>query len=56
MHITILTLRVKSPRRFKKRAIQETTDFTEKQQILLRMTNGHFGIKKGIKHKIAGYM
>lgn len=46
MHITVLTFRGRTPRIFKKKAIQDTTNFSENEQILLRMTDDHLGRKK----------
>lgn len=46
MHITVLTLRGETPRGFKKKTIQDTTDFSENEQILLRMTHDHLGMNK----------
>lgn len=46
MHMTVLTFRGKTPRRFKKKAIQDTTNFSVYEQILLRMTDDHLGRNK----------
>lgn len=43
--MTVLTFRGKTPRRFKKKAIQDTTNFSVNEQILLRMTDDHLGTR-----------